>query len=92
MVPFISSRLLIINETIVMASTGVCSALMPTRPFSKTSMVTDLSNQRLRQLPPWHSRATSCFDSGLARSIDRQQIALSTSANEAAVPVESGPC
>ena len=62
----------------VIASTGVCSALRPPRPFSKMTTVNDLSNHLLRP-PQRMDCAHSSLVAGAPLSKDTQKSALSTS-------------
>mmetsp|Transcript_42709 Transcript_42709/g.91165 ORF Transcript_42709/g.91165 Transcript_42709/m.91165 type:complete len:200 (+) Transcript_42709:647-1246(+) len=71
------------RETIVIASTGVCSAFSPTRPFSKTMEVNDLSYQMSRPSPSSEAAPTSCLPTGDAVSSFRQKSASSTTRSEA---------
>ena len=67
-----------VEETTVIASTGVCSALMPPRPFSNMTTVNDLSNHLLRP-PQRMDCAHSSLVAGAPLSKDTQKSALSTS-------------
>mmetsp|Transcript_16417 Transcript_16417/g.49999 ORF Transcript_16417/g.49999 Transcript_16417/m.49999 type:complete len:293 (-) Transcript_16417:331-1209(-) len=80
-------------ETIVIASTGVCSALSPPRPFSKQITVKDLSNQRLRPSIPFNAMfAASSFVFGDLSSSATQKSASSTIFSDAALVLEASNC
>ena len=72
-------------ETTVIASTGVCSALSPPRPFSKMTTVNDLSNHLLRPEPHRQTCAHSSLVCGAPVSKAMQKSADSTSSSDLAL-------